>query len=159
MEDKEFYIPCDDCEYYIEKCCSCPNDTEKPCKHNFSGANIGLGTLYDMNKQILKQMPTLSDKRAEEEIANLALNLAPTKYQYFMLLNNEKKDYTLFNFHNERPSTPNFRKDFFECLVNRGDILSIEAKAFDSYEIWLKDDSEEVFCYYFFPYDLGVLEY
>lgn len=158
MEDREFYIPCDDCEYYLDKCCTCPDDTVKPCKDDFNGANIGLGTLYDVNKQILSQMPELSEKRIKEEITNLALNLAEKKYQYYALLNNEQRDYTIFNFCTKTPAALNFREDLFECLLNRGKVISIEAKAYDSYEIWLKI-GEEVFCYYFFPYDIGVLEY
>ena len=164
MEDKEFYIPCDDCEYYIAGCCSCGEETEKPCKSEASGAGLGLGTLYDINKQVIQQLPILSNKDLLEQVTNLSLSLHE-RYQYYMLLNKETSDYTLFNFAVKKQSCIEFRSDFIECLQNRGNVISIApAIGEDAYEIWLKThayegEEEQILCYYFFPYDIGVLEY
>lgn len=164
MEDKEFYIPCHDCEHYQGEECVCPEDVTKPCASKAEGAGLGLGTLYDMNKNIIQQLPVLSKKDIEEKVTDLSLSLG-ARYQYYMLLNNEKHDYTLFNFAEKPTSCIDFRNDLIECLENRGQIASIErATGENAYEIWIKthsyyDEETEVLCYYFFPYDIGVLEY
>jgi hypothetical protein len=158
--DEKMTIPCDSCDYYCSETNECilPPDVDKPCKDKTEGANIGLGTLYDMNKNIMAQMPSLSNKDITNLITNMALSLGD-RYQYYMLLNNEKHDYTVFNFCGKSTTCVEFREDFKECLCNRGDVLAIDAKDYNSYEIWLKTEDEEILCYYFFPYDLGVLEY
>ena len=118
-----------------------------------------------MNKNIIQQLPVLSVRDLSEKITDLSLSLHE-RYQYYMLLNKETSDYTLFNFANKSQKCIEFRNDLAECLLNRGNVVSVErAPGEDAYEIWLKthpyDDSEEeqVLCFYFFPYDLGVLEY
>ena len=171
MEDKEFYIPCDDCEYYLNQCCTCPDDAEKLCKGSASGAGLGLGTLYDVNKQVLMQMPKLSKNQILEKLEEISLFVfrrrpnnpdGKSVFIYYMLLNNEKRDYTLFNFKNNHVNAyfnQTFKQDMFECLLNRGDVISIEETPDNlAFEIWLRTE-EEILCYYFFPYDVGVLEY
>jgi hypothetical protein len=158
MEEIKNTIPCDTCEYCgTEGVCNCPADIEKPCKEGFDGANLGLGTLYDLNKNILLKSSVLSEKQTKDLISNLALSLGD-RYQYYMLLNNETRDYTLFNFCSKATTCIEFREDLYECLFNRGDVLAVDKKSENTYEIWLRVDNE-VLCYYFFPYDLGVLEY
>lgn len=160
MEEIKNSIPCETCEYYLAEVheCGFPQDQEKPCKSNTDGASLGLGTLYDLNKNIMAQMKTMSESKIKDLIADLSLSLGD-RYQYYMLLNNELRDYTLFNFYSKNTSCVAFREDLYECLYNRGNILAIDKKDNNTYEIWLRADNGEILCYYFFPYDLGVLEY
>ena len=116
-------------------------------------SEVGIGTLYDMNKSIMQQQSPLS-----EEALNEALNVVDKYFydnkQYFMLLCHERRDYTLFNITNKirRPSI-----DLKECLQNRGVILSIEKNNDGVIEIWLLCDEELPFAYFLFPYDEGVI--
>jgi hypothetical protein len=79
-----------------------------------------------------------------------------------MLLCNERKDYTLFRFLHSLddiiPDTQYAGAELILCLKNRGDIYSI-ANTEDgiALEIWLSID-DEIYCYYLFPYDEGVIE-
>ena len=78
-----------------------------------------------------------------------------------MLLCNDRKDYTIFNCVSDKTEDKlNELANVFvdECLINRGQIKGIDLTEHkDAIEIWLSID-DEAFCYYFFPYDLGIVE-
>lgn len=77
-----------------------------------------------------------------------------------MLLCRELYDFTIFNL-NDNDLSDNkttFITDLYECLTNRGEVLSIEKDTTgEAFEIWIKTE-EDLYAYYFFPYDLGVIE-
>ena len=113
---------------------------------------ITLGTLYDLNKQMVKNEPKMKYK----DILNKKdMFLQYTKnINYFMLLCKEKNDYTLFNV----TSYDKAFDELIECLQNRGNIVGFDlTKQQDAIEIWLLIKGE-AFCYYFFNYDNGVIE-
>lgn len=123
--------------------------------------DIDLGaTLYDANKQIMDQ---LSNKLNHLEIAarqkeiedwfNMSIDC------YAMLLCNDRRDYTIFHlYENQNPNPPAVAaRECIGCLVDRGDILSIEKTEDDAWEIWLKIDNKS-YCYYLFCYDNAVIE-
>ena len=118
------------------------------------------GNLYDMNKQLFKQVgKVLSD-----------LELVPIQNKledwfnwqidgYAMLLCHERRDYTLFHLYEKANKNPPAvaAKELLICLKNRGDILSMDELPDKVWEIWLKID-DEPYCYYLFNYDEGVIE-
>lgn len=120
-------------------------------------ANVEMGNLYDMNKEIMKSQKPLSKTKLREAKNKLKLFFLTDKY--FMLLCHERRDYTIFNISKENSSTEKSAKILVdECLVNRGEVLSIEKTEDDlAYEIWIRNE-EDVFCYYLFPYTQGVIE-
>jgi hypothetical protein len=121
---------------------------------------ISMGTLYDINKQAVAYEIPLSDEELNEELGLVTAYIKNNK-QYFMLLNNDKHDYTLFNLSNmpTKNKIINAVQDFKECLINRGKIIGIEkSDVSDALEIWIKDYSNGIFCYYFFAYDNAVIE-
>ena len=80
---------------------------------------------------------------------------------YYMLLCNERKDYTVFKM-NDKNSDDSIREIVSilvdECLKNRGEIRGIDlTKGKDAIEIWLIIE-DEAYCYYFFPYDAAIIE-
>ena len=81
--------------------------------------------------------------------------LKDTNAIYYMLLSNERKDYTIFrnemrNFDEEKLKFE--ISELMECLLNRGLIKGIDlTKDEQAIEIWLSIDGE-AFVYYFFPY-------
>ena len=133
-------------------------------------ANIELGNLYDINKGLVeKGVPELSKEEMDNK-KNLIVDFVRQGGSYFMLLCNERKDYTVFH---RRINNPNgeyldccegYNGDFIEkvlideCLPNRGKTKSIElTENKDAVEIWISIDGES-YCYYFFPYDTAIIE-
>lgn len=123
-------------------------------------SEVTMGNLYDINKQIMTQAPCMSEEDIDKAVSMAASFIDDMDNKYYMLLCNERKDYTLFNLESGDSDGHWFAaEDLIVCLSNRGDILSIDlTENKDAIECWIKID-DEAFCYYFFPYDKGVLEY
>ena len=124
-------------------------------------ADVDMGlSVYDFNKNIMKQWPVIEDlKPVAEKIWNYWEN-APFD-SYLMMLCREKNDYTLFDFNGNDAS--NFVNDIFECFANRG-VGIINVEIIDNgvaMEIWVKQPGqmEEADLYYLFPADQMVIEY
>ena len=108
-------------------------------------AEVGLGTLYDMNKAIIEQQGRMSKTAFKDRLNGLVTDFfKTTDNTYYMMLCNEQRDYTVF------------RISEFE---NRGAVMSIEKDKNGAIEIWIKDMSDEQnYCYYLFPYDTAIIE-
>lgn len=130
---------------------------------------VELGTLYDINKNIIeKNVEVLSDEQLQSKKDLIVDFINQTGNKYYMLLCNDRKDYTLFH-RNETEDglwkdSAGLTEDVIEkvlideCLPNRGKTKSIElTEDKNAFEIWISIDGES-YCYYFFPYDLGVIE-
>ena len=125
-------------------------------------SEIGMGTLYDLNKMAVeKGEVALVGEMLEEKKELIMEFLKDTNAIYYMLLSNERKDYTIFrnemrNFDEEKLKFE--ISELMECLLNRGLIKGIDlTRDEQAIEIWLSRD-EEAFVYYFFPYDNAVIE-
>ena len=121
---------------------------------------VSLGTVYEINKNLMRREEKLS-KPAFANKLKLVKNFFLKNEKYFMLLCNDLKDYTVFVMENvSEAGGDQVIKDFKECLINRGETLSIDYAPGDqnAFEIWIRDDSGEPFCYYLFPYDSAVIE-
>lgn len=123
---------------------------------------VPLGTLYDLNKQVMLKEKKLSlfkiekAKRELEEWFNWRID------GYAMLLCRERYDFTVFHLYEKENINPPkvAAEELIEILQNRGNILSIEKDpniANNAWEIWLRID-EEVFAYYLFGCDDWVIE-
>lgn len=125
-------------------------------------SEIELGTLYDVNKNLVQKNEaelTESILNSKKEIVKNFI-IKQNNY-YYMLLCNERKDYTVFHWSNicDNEGAMEIAKILVdECLKNRGEIRGIDlTKEKDAVEIWLSID-EEAYCFYFFPYDAAVIE-
>lgn len=125
-------------------------------------SEIGMGTLYDLNKMAVEKGEIALTGEMLDEKKDLIMEfLKDTNAIYYMLLSNERKDYTIFrnemrNFDEEKLNTE--ISELMECLLNRGLIKGIDlTKDEQAIEIWLSIDGE-AFVYYFFPYDSAVIE-
>ena len=122
---------------------------------------VSLGSLYDMNKQIMLKQPPLG----KLEIDNIKLDLEQWfNWQldgYAMLLCRERYDFTVFHLYElQNPNPPKVAaNELIEVLKNRGKILSIEKDTNDDkvWEIWLKID-KEAYAYYLFNCDDFVIQ-
>lgn len=126
-------------------------------------AEIGFGNLYDLNKQLMEKENVLTSEELSAKIAEIKTHFFTPKFltgnKYFMLLCHEDRNYTIFNL-SQMAAPTNAAEALLECLVNRGQVLSIEQQPDGAYEIWIKNvyDENQVLCYYLFPYDEAVIE-
>lgn len=139
-------------------------------KENKKTTTVEVGSLYDLNKTLVEQNVTALTEEELQNKKNLIVDFVNNSSNtYYMLLCNEKKDYTIF--HRQYDSIRGIYLDnageiddtlerilIDECLPNRGQTKSIElTENKDAIEIWLSIDGES-FCYYFFPYDMAIIE-
>ena len=122
------------------------------------------GTLYDINKNAILNDPILKKHEVKDKLRQVMKPFVEkSNNKYFMLLCREKYNFTLFNCKEKTEEDINQSlKWMYECLINRGAVLSIDlTENKDALEIWIKivnDETEDACVYYFFPYDLGVIE-
>lgn len=128
------------------------NNKLKKAKMN---GNIEM-SLYDMNKQIMFQMPELDEEKivaAKNLIKEYDITF---ESKYYMLLCNEYKYYTIFNCEKQNKET--LEDVVFECLNNVGQVVSIDKTEDNAaIEIWVKLEKEAK-VFYLFDYNKGVVE-
>ena len=124
-------------------------DTWNELKMEGGGINMGL---YDMNKQIISQLPALTDfTKAIENVRDLH-----GKYwnQYYMMYGKEISYFTLFKVCGKNE----FGQDVIDCCMNVGTIKAMDmTEAEDAIEIWVENEDGPT-CLYLFPYDSGVVQ-
>lgn len=122
-------------------------------------AEVGLGTLYDMNKAIIEQQGKMSKTAFKDRLNGLVTDFfKTTDNTYYMMLCNEQRDYTVFRI-SEFEAISKAVQELKECIENRGAVMSIEKDKNGAIEIWIKDMSDEQnYCYYLFPYDTAIIE-
>ena len=122
-------------------------------------AKLDLGmNLYDFNKQAMGQLPPLDPVEFNlitQRMVNDIYARAKQDKPYWMLLNNERKDYTVFIPLTEEGTL----KELRPTLQNRGEVIDITKQEDGNYEIWIRDPaSSENFAYYLFDYSFGVIK-
>lgn len=115
-----------------------------------SGINMGL---YDMNKQIISQLPVLEDfDKSMDDIWTLYETYHNT---YFMLYGKEISYFTVFKIVDPR----HFGEDVLDCCLNIGLVKGMDlTEAGDAVEIWVQPKDGEPTCLYLFPYDSGIVQ-
>lgn len=115
-------------------------------------------SLYDVNKMAMPNLPDLTDEQIDEAKSMVAKFIA-SNTKYWMLLNNEKKYYTVFELTHEKNVllVKNIEDEYVECLKEIGAIKSIE-QVDGAIEAWVVDkEDSEAYVYYLFNYDKGVI--
>lgn len=119
-------------------------------KMDSSGFEMGL---YDMNKQIISQLPDLTDwDRAAEVLTNFDIDW---NNDYYMLYGKEISYFTVFKIkeHSE------FAREVIDVIKNVGSaVKAIDlTEAADAIEVWVMYKDEPT-CLYLFPYDMGIVQ-
>ena len=127
---------------------------------------IEIGNLYDINKNLILQKQCKLNEGILNSKKEIIKNFIIKTHNYYnMILCNERKDYTVFDFNRKwqcgNPSSDDPQKCanclVDECLTNRGEIRGIDlTQNKDAIEIWMVID-DDAYVYYFFPYDAGVI--
>lgn len=126
-------------------------------------------TAYDINKQVIDQLPALTEEELEDKKDIIGQFVKNTNNEYYMLLCREKNYYTLCHRVSDMNPSPadNVRQYsewpneiittedlIIECSRCLGEIKSIELVD-GAVEIWVTDPFD-TYVMYFFPYDGGV---
>ena len=121
-------------------------------------------SLYDMNAQIISQLPTLNEEMLNNKEKDFKNFIKETDNDFYMLYGKEISYFTVFNKLNPNIKfvgyqiDSDFYKELIECLHNIGEIKSFTlTDAKDAFEIWVKTDEDKTTCLYFFPYDAGII--
>lgn len=119
-------------------------------------AKVEIGTLYDLNKQIMAQLPPQSEDIMTHNWNIIGDWFGKDTERWFMLMCKERSDFTLFHITDNQ-----FTKgvqELKEVLEERGQILAIQYQhGKDTFEIWVKMD-EEVFMFMLFGASWMIVE-
>lgn len=120
-------------------------------------ADIELGTLYDLNKQIMNQLPPQDEETLLRNYNIIGSWFGKAQESWFMLMCKERSDFTLLHITDYQ-----FTKGLFELkeiLAERGKVLAIQyIHGEDTFEIWLKDHNGEVFMFMLFEASWMIVE-
>ena len=120
---------------------------------------IELGNLYEINQQLVDKLEPLTEEQLNNVLNAIKewFDYSYDTHDYYMLLCNEMKDYTVFK---RTDDGENLESVLKECLINRGTVLAIDEEgAAAAWEIWIRNKEDGIcHCYYLFPYDEGVIE-
>ena len=120
--------------------------------------NSGL-SLYDLNKNIINQLPSLTKEQIFEKKDLIEKYRHNTKNIFHMLLCRDYKYYTIF-VEKENDEFHNLSDAVLTIALELGDVYSIEETKNGAIEIWIKPTGEEEpYVFYLFPYDAGVVYY
>ena len=121
-----------------------------------SNAGVNL-SLYEVNKQVIVQLPTLKDVELEAARSTLLhyVNNLEHKDDYYMLLCYDLRYFTMFV--RDQKYEENIVDAIMDCLSYVGEVKSVEESS-DGHaiEIWVTRDNE-AFVMYFFDYGRGVV--
>lgn len=111
-------------------------------------------TLYEINKQGYQNLPLMNKAALDIAQYNVCEFLRKNQTSWYMLLSNEKRDFTVFdnNIHNANRLT----LEVFDIIQERGKLKGIEIRNEDI-DFWI-DIGGEVFLYKLFSYDWGVIK-
>lgn len=121
-------------------------------KINMEGSNLSMG-LYDINKQIIAQLPDLTPDDLIEKLPLIKQLHEKYNNEYYMLYGKEISYFTLFKL----KQVESFPNEAIDCLQNIGSIKAIDlTEDKDAIEAWVMADDEAT-CLYLFPYDNGLV--
>lgn len=106
-------------------------------------------SLHDLNKTIISNFPKLSEEAIKNAKRDIRKWISNSNNSYYMLLSNEKRDYTVFKV------GKNYNKaseEILKLIESRGEIKAFD-KVGDAFEIWI-----DSYFYALFKYDSAVVE-
>lgn len=116
-------------------------------------------SLYELNKQGYNTAKPYNAVQISKSLQDIFTWICEKPHQYYMLLSNERRDYTVFNILNANVYDTVFgEKSIITLLKSRGQILDIKKdESMNAFEIWLRIGKES-FGYYLFDCDDFIIE-
>jgi len=113
--------------------------------------------MYEMNKIGYAGLPEMTVEEIQQSIPMIRQFLSNNPSNYYMLLNNECKYYTVFKFVKEY-KFKEMAAEIISIVLPLGKIKSIElAEGGQAMEFWI-DYDDECRVFYLFDYERGVIE-
>ena len=115
--------------------------------------------LYDLNKNIMQNIPKEAIPTEEQIKEEISKFVATIDTNYFMLLGNEIKYYTIFEKTDSKDlleGSVGLVQEVIWCLQDLGEILSCSQEP-GALEFWVRDATDEPQILYFFDYSAGVI--
>lgn len=127
-------------------------------KVDSSDAKLNI-SLYELNKTVYMSIPELTFNELQESKRKIDKWVKNTKNLYFMLLNRERSDYTIFNL-STNIYLNSISKEIIDIVCSRGRVKSIEIsdEFFEQYIQFWVEDNKEIYMYALFPCDSVVIE-
>ena len=114
--------------------------------------------MYDLNKQFMSQLATLSDEDLENSREVIRKYFQTQQNEYYMLLCKDISYYTLFHINN-KITEPAAADEVIECVKSIGAVKAIDLTEGESaIEIWVQEEEHDPMVMYLFAYDTGVIE-
>lgn len=133
---------------------------EEATQHvNLNDSDLNMGTLYDVNKQMVAQGKPMSRSKINDKKFELQNWFNWKIDSYAMLLCRQRNDYTVFHlYEKQNPNPPKLAaQECIGCLQDRGQIMDMILQKDDAWEMWVRIDGE-AYAYYLFCYDKAVIE-
>lgn len=123
-------------------------------------------TNYDLNKQLIRSLDPISQEEIERLQESFKNMCEFNCNQYYMLLCADQSYYTIFKMtRTPQNSITSFYNTLQEIIEEFGTLITFSEAVSSppSLELWIRpndqpEDKKEVFCYYLFPYDGGIVE-
>lgn len=120
--------------------------------------NAGLNlNLYDLNKQIMSQLPDMTEEQIDNGREIIKKYLQEQENEFYMLLCRDISYYTLFQTSN-LITEPAAADEVIECAKEIGALKSIDANEANAIEIWVHPVEQDPMVMYLFSYDSGVIQ-
>ena len=144
-----FFVIAENCAYRY-------NGREWVVERTQEHSDIALGSLYDLNKQVILQLPDLTPEEIMQGLDLIDDFVKETNATYYMLLNHDVHYYTVFVRNGQGDRLP---QTLLECLtVFESPYKCIDYTAEgDAIEIWLDTDWHGSLMFLLFPYDGGIV--
>ena len=112
--------------------------------------------MYDINKQIISQLPAISEEKLQEAKKTVREYCTQIKAEYYMLLCRDINYFTVFKM-DLKLADETVEDVLVDCANYIGTIKSIElTEDKQAIEIWVCD-KEDTYAMYMFAYDQGVI--
>ena len=120
-------------------------------------ADVAFGNLYELNKQIMAQLPPQSDDIMNHNWNVIGDWFGKNQNRWFMIMCKERSDFTFLHITDNKFTAA--IKELQEVLLERGQILAIQyVHGEDYFEIWIKDSNKEVFLFVLFEAEWMIVE-
>ena len=115
-------------------------------------------SLYELNQQLIAQMPEYDEKKWTNAKLIVADWYNKHKDNYYMLLCHECNYYTLFDMTRDSAIGADLAYELQDTIRYVGAVHDISVDTNDMIAVWAKwRDTDNVHCFYLFPYGQGVV--
>lgn len=118
-------------------------------------------SMYDINKQIIGQLPALKNEAIDEAMDIIKNFMLETANTFYMLLSRDINYYTIFHCVEQvtgYDEVPAAAAEVIACVQDWGTIKSVDFNENkDAVEIWFTKEDDETHVMYLFGYDGGVI--